>query len=243
MMLTQRSRFLMAGALGLALCAAPRMAAAYDEVAVDNGGVVSGRVWFPGEFPESESFKVPKDNDVCGIRKRDQTFLVDEASRGLRNAIVEMVGIGAGKALDLPQATLDQAECSYVPHVQLAEAGTKVVISNSDPILHNIHAWAGDKTLFNIAQPPIGKLKFKKDLTVTGPVRIVCDVHDWMAAYIYVVDHPYVAVTDAEGRYAIEGVPPGTYTVKVWHEGLGEVTREATVTAGETATVNLEIGK
>ncbi len=236
-------RLACAGSLAAMLLAGPGAAVAYEEATVENGGTVAGRIWFPGEHPESESFKVPKDNHVCGIRKRDQTFIVDGTSGGLKNAVIEIVGVSAGKPLALPGPTLDQAECTYVPHLQVAALGTQVVITNSDPILHNIHAWVGDKTLFNVAQPPVGKLQFRQDLAEVGPVRVVCDVHDWMAAYVYVVDHPYVAVTDAAGRFTIPDVPPGTYTLKVWHEGLGEVTREVTVTAGDTATEDFEIGK
>lgn len=243
MMPTPRLRILAVASLGLALVLPSYRAAAYEETAVTNGGTVAGRVWFPNEFPESESFKVPKDNHVCGIRKPDQEFIVDEASHGLQNVIIEILGITAGKPLALPDPTLDQQECTYLPHVQVAAAGSKVVIANADAVLHNIHAWAGDTTLFNIAQPPIGNVKFKKQLTETGPVRVVCDVHEWMAAYIYVVDHPYVAITDAEGRYTIPDVPPGSYKVKVWHEGLGEVIKDVTVTAGGSATVDLDIGK
>lgn len=231
------------GVLATLLVAGTPPATAYEETVVSNGGAITGRVWFADEYPESESFKIPKDNHVCGIRKPDHEFIVDEATKGLKNVVVEVRGVQAGRAMGLAEPVLGQKECSYVPHVQVAPVGSEVSITNSDPILHNIHAYGGERTLFNIAQPPVGNLEFRKALKDTGVVKVVCDVHDWMAAYIYVVDHPYVAVSDSTGAFSIPDLPPGTYELAAWHEALGEITKTVTVTAGATARADFEIGK
>jgi uncharacterized protein (DUF2141 family) len=113
-------------------------------------------------------------------------------------------------------------------------------ITNSDDVLHNVKTRGGTKTSFNIAQP-----KFKRKLTVDfkNPeiVQVECNVHGWMNAIVAVVDNPYTALTDASGSFKITDVPPGKYTVKVWHAKLGEQTKEVTVAAKEEVKVAFEL--
>jgi hypothetical protein len=104
--------------------------------------------------------------------------------------------------------------------------GETLTIMNSDPILHNVHTYdesAGSKSVFNIAQPirgqktPIKSTLFKKP----GLYSVTCDAgHPWMSAYIMVMDHPYYALTDANGNFIINNVPPGRYKLRLWHEGV-----------------------
>ena len=74
-------------------------------------------------------------------------------------------------------------------------------------------------------------------------VRVVCDVHSWMKAWIIVTEHPYYAITDQEGQFRLENVPEGNYRIKAWHEELGEQIREATVTTDQDATINFEFSQ
>jgi plastocyanin len=132
---------------------------------------------------------------------------------------------------------LDQKVCVYRPHVLVVPINKPVKILNSDGILHNIHTYGKKNPPKNMAQP-----KFKKELTETfaqpEAVPVKCDVHGWMSAWIVAVDHPYYAVTDASGKFTIEDVPAGTYTVEYWQEKLGTQTKQVTVAASGSATAD-----
>jgi hypothetical protein len=99
-------------------------------------------------------------------------------------------------------------------------------ISNSDPVLHNVHAHTCDsqrKTLFNIAQPLVGQRTpiAAEKLATPGFYALSCEAgHPWMSGYLVVADHAYYTVTGADGSFALDDVPPGKYTLRMWHEGV-----------------------
>lgn len=214
--------------------------------AASRGGSITGVVRFQDEYPSPEEIEVTQDQEVCGTSKLSQTFVVSPDSRGLKNVLVTVEGVAGGKPPSSPAstATIVQEGCVYKPHVQvmeLGDEGAQLIIRNQDGILHNIQASLGKRALFNSAQP--GMLKeLKKTLTRPGVVRLKCDVHDWMNAYIVLLkDQPYHSVTDEHGQFALDGVPAGSYTLRTWHEALGEMTKTVTVTDGETANVDFVI--
>ena len=105
--------------------------------------------------------------------------------------------------------------------------GQPIEIINSDPTLHNIHAMPKANSEFNTGQPMQG-MKTKHTFTAKEVmVPFKCDVHGWMNAYVGVLDHPYFAVTGEDGKFALKGLPPGTYTIEAWHEKLGAHDRRA----------------
>ena len=115
--------------------------------------------------------------------------------------------------------------------------GQPLEIVNSDPTLHNIHAMPKANQEFNNGQPIQG---MKMTHTFTAKEVMVpfkCDVHGWMNAYVGVLDHPYFAVTGADGTFKLKGLPPGTYTIEAWHEKLGATTQSVTLGAKETKEV------
>ena len=214
---------------------------AYEEVEVTDGGSLSGRVYFDSDYPEAETIRPTRDGDTCGIRIPSEEFVVDPDNRGLAGAIVQVIGVTEGKPFAKVKPQLTQLKCRYEPHVQVVRPGTRVKITNQDAILHNVHAYDGDKTLFNIAQPIQGQvtpLKLKK----AGMVRFACDVHNWMDAWVLVVDNPYFAVTDAAGRFSIDDLPPGDYEITMWHEVLGTSTKSASIAKNGTAELDFVIG-
>ena len=126
-------------------------AGTYREVAVDAGGTVAGRIYFESDFPRPERVQPDRDADVCGIRIRSEQFVVDEDSRGLANVIVSIEGISVGKPFSpAGDSALSQLECRYRPHVSVLRSDHELKITNQDPILHNVHAYLGDETLFNV---------------------------------------------------------------------------------------------
>jgi len=231
------------GVVAVALCIATA-AVGYQGGPVTAGGAIAGTVRFAGSPPPRGTLEVTKDVAVCGASAKLANDLVVGPDGGVANAVVRLREIAAGKPFADGQPTLDQRGCEYLPHVVLVPAGQPLTILNPDGILHNIRTVgsgpAGNPPL-NRAQP-----KFKTSMVQVFDrpefIRVACDVHRWMQAWIVVQDHPYYAVTDGQGRFDLASVPPGTYELVFWHEMLGEVTRPVTVNAGGRAVVDVTLG-
>jgi plastocyanin len=150
----------------------------------------------------------------------------------VENAFVYIKSGLGGRVFAVPSnpVTIDQKGCVYHPHVAAAQVDQPIEFVNSDPILHNVHGTPGDSSPWNFGMSIQGS---KRTVKVPKPdvmVDVRCDVHPWMHAYVGVVDHPYFAVTGADGRFTFADVPPGDYTIAAWHERFG--TRETNVTLG-----------
>lgn len=224
---------------GMLLVAVAGAGHAYEVVEVTNGGTISGKITFSGSPPPNPPLSITKDEDFCGASITADYILVG-GDGGLKNAVVAIEGIDKGKAYDKKGVVeFENKKCMFEPHVSTAVAGQKLGIVSRDPILHNTHLYHGPKerTLYNIAIPLEDKV-IKKPLRKPGKVTVKCDAHEWMLAYVYVTKHPYAAVSAADGSFTITDVPPGPYKVKIWHEKLGEITQDVTVSAGGTASLN-----
>jgi len=223
------------------LCTVARGAAAdYREIDVPNGGQITGVVLAAGEVPVLPPQPVFKQLDFCGSGLRDERLIVG-AGGALQGAVVHLADVQAGKPVARQQpVVLDNVKCAFVPHVASGSVGQTLEIRNADPFLHDAHAWLGTRTLFNVGILP-GHTS-RQPLAEAGLIHINCNVrHTWMHAYLFVADDPYVAVTGADGRFTLEGVPPGAYTLRVWHELLGGLERPVTVEPGKTATVDFAL--
>ena len=230
-----------ASAAGQPAAAAPAAAGGYTVAAVADGGTITGSVKFQGTPPAAEKIEVSKDPAVCGKEKVMEMVQVG-AGGGLKSTVVWLEGISKGKDWGtVGGGAVDQKECHYRPYIQIVRAGEQVNIKNSDPILHNIHAYYKDtETLFNLAQPIQG-MKTPKKLEKSGPVHLKCDVHSWMSAWVFVAAHPYYTVTKDDGSFSLDQVPAGSYKLMAWHAKYGEKTADVTVTAGGTATADFTV--
>jgi hypothetical protein len=133
---------------------------------------------------------------------------------------------------------LDNQRCAFAPHVQVAPLGSELLLKNSDPILHTVHARLGRETLFNVGLPKWRVVT--KRLDRAGVIRIDCDVlHTWMSAAIIVTDSPYFAVTDETGGFSFDAVPAGNYDIEIWHERLGVKTRRLSVTGNGAVSLDV----
>jgi len=125
----------------------------------------------------------------------------------------------------------------FRPRVQGVMTGQEVMMRNSDPLIHNVRSLSTKNRPFNIAQPagtPDRKKVFKAG---ENAIQIGCDFHPWMKAFIFVMEHPYFAVTDEKGQFRIEGLPAGEYTLAAWHEEFGE--KGMKITVGATASSDI----
>ncbi len=134
------------------------------------------------------------------------------------------------RAFELPEpgrASMDQRDQTFVPHVLAITVGSTVDFPNSDLTFHNVFSLSKTKA-FDLGRYSRGKSKAVR-FDRPGVVQVFCDIHSHMSAYILVFAHRYYALTDPSGRYAIDGVPPGVYTLAVWHEGEVRETRSVTI--------------
>ncbi len=216
-------------------------ASGYTAMDVPGGGSIKGTITYAGEIPAKQKLEITKDAEVCGKQPHFKEDLVVGSNKGLANVVVSLTNIMTGKDIAALGASfeLDQNGCAFKPHVTLVPASVELTILNSDGILHNIHTYSEKNPPINVAQPGFKKRMAQK-FDHPEVIRVACDVHNWMGAYIVVVDHPYFAVTDENGNFEMTNVPPGTYTVQYWQETLGKQTAEVTVTEGAAADASFQ---
>jgi plastocyanin len=207
--------------------------------AVPGGGKVTGRVTLTGLAPKLAPLPVTRDLKTCGSTKPDESLEVGQGG-GVKNAVLWIAeGPKPGK-IDKLKVTLDQKQCEFVPHVIAVPVGATLEIVNGDKLFHNVHAREGEKTVFNYAMP-VPNHVIPKPMKEPGLLHVTCDVHPWMRAWVDVLPTSAFAVTDEAGSYTISGLPPGKYTLRLWHERLGEKEQPVEITAGGAATVDIQL--
>lgn len=216
--------------LGTALCAIVSLPA------ISNAGTVTGTVVYEGRAPQMRPIPTAAD-PKCDAMHKDEPlrteFLVLGEGQTMANVLVHVKQGLPDAEYPVPEEefVLTQHGCMYAPHIVAMRAGQTLKVLNPDGILHNIHFLPKVNTEFNKSMPE-NRPEITHVFPKAEPVfEIKCDVHPWMAAFCALFDHPYFAVTNEAGEYAIEGVPAGDYTLEFWHEKLG--TREATITITE----------
>ena len=198
----------------------------YKIMAVSDGGTITGVVTYDGEVPDMKKLEITKDAAVCDVSdKYDESLVVSKEGKLVKNTIVYLMDITQGKNFDKEaKYELDQKECRFDPHVQLVPIATALTVLNSDKATHNVHIYGTTKnnTAINKQQTKNRKrMRLKAAKTAEGPVKVECDIHGWMSAWIAYIPHPYFAVTNEKGEFKLENVPPGTYKLGYWHETCG----------------------
>ena len=205
-------------------------------------GVIEGRVRLAGPAPANPIIRMgadPRCSQQYAGKRAVQEFVIRSADGGLVNAFVDLEGkLPAGKPGAEP-VTLDQRGCLYTPRVLGMQVGQTLQIKNSDSLLHNVHSLSTKGNAFNVSQPQAGMI-YKVPLKNPDVImRIKCDVHSWMIAYLGVEPHPYFATSGDHGAFRIAGVPAGRYAIRTWHERYGQLTQAVVVKAGQTSTVEI----
>lgn len=211
-------------------------------------GNVKGRlVWGGATAPTPKPLDVNKDTNVCGKGGPllDRDLVVDPKTKGVRWGLVYIVnpkGMNQ-EAVDAllkkhPKVELDQKYCEYVPFVIGLNEGQELLLKSSDAVNHNVHLNAFQNEAFNVILPPNGEMT-KKLVAERRPMTMTCDIHPWMKAYVMVYNHPFFAVTNADGSFEIDGVPAGAQKLVIWQPAVGYVTPGA----GSGMAVDVAAGK
>ena len=219
--------------------------------AADETGTLKGRIVFDGVAPELPP-KVAKganvkDAAVCAVKAIPNHALeVDRESKGVKNVFVYLERaprkLPAGYD-EVPTEPLvfDQKGCEFIPHALFVRAGRPVLLKSQDAAAHNVRFGGIRNRGINVVVPAGSTEGIEVDVTKQEPVPlpVACDFHPWMQGIWFVAEHPYVAVTGADGSFEIEGLPPGPHSFRVWHESAGFLDRglRVSVKAGETEDV------
>jgi plastocyanin len=213
-----------------------------------SAGDITGTVTLKGTPPkEKDITPVMEDANCSKMHTKVPTthFYVVGDKGELADVIVSLQGIsGKSTGASAPPVTLDQKGCEYVPSIFAVQTGQKVIVKNSDPVLHNVHTVPAEDSgnqVKNEAQLPNGP-----DLTFSFSkpenfLKFKCDVHQWMFSWVSVFDHPYFAVSAKDGTFKIANVPPGKYKLQAAHRKAGVVTQEIEVKDGEPAKVDFTL--
>ncbi len=196
-------------------------------------GALAGKITLSGLAPKLANLPVTREMKLCGTSKPDESLEVSDGG-GVKSAVVWLADVSLPADFKPGKEKLDQQQCIFLPHVVVAPLGATLEVMNSDKVLHNVRAQAGDVRLFNYAMPIPGHVVPTR-LTQPGTFKLSCDVHPWMRAWLVVLQTPAYAVSGADGTYKISDVPPGKHKVRIWHERLGERDAEIEIPPGGTA--------
>lgn len=206
-------------------------------------GTITGRVRLDGTAPTAEIIRLdgdPKCVSLAQGQERRTEYVVVGAENALQNVFVYVKDGLPPRLYPVPAkpVVLDQQGCRYMPRVLGLQVGQSLTLRNSDPLLHNVRAEAQVNQPFDLGTPIQGMEVTRTFSTREVMIPFNCNVHAWMNAYVGVLEHPYFAVTDENGRFSIPQMPAGTFTLEIWHERLGTQTQQVTVAPKDTKDIS-----
>ncbi|MBI1310298.1 hypothetical protein GC176_03245 [bacterium] len=229
---------------------------ATSNTATGGTGTLTGVVtltgsWTPLAVLFEKGDKTVKDADVCShdAIPNESVVVNAEAGNGVANVFVYLAKVPKG--VKVPDASaepveMDQKGCTFTPRSLVVQKGQTVLIKSSDAVQHNVHTFPSLSAPFNSICPPNEQngLKLVYEAAEREPISVKCDIHPWMQAWHLPLDHPYAAVTDAEGKFTIKDVPAGELSFRFWHEKAGFIEKSLSVTvkADETNELKIAIG-
>ena len=206
-----------------------------------NTGTIRGRIRLTGPAPGNAVIRMGRDPMCAKVnagKRVIQEAVMTSADGGLANVFVRLQGTFPQAPVPTQAVTIDQSGCAYRPRVIGVRVGQTLQIKNSDAFLHNVHSNSAHNNTFNVGQPVAGQVYQFKPKEEEVMLRIGCDVHSWMNAYVGVVNNPYFAVSSAGGNFEIDNVPAGMRTIQIWHERYGMLTKTVNIKAGAITTVD-----
>jgi len=179
---------------------------------------------FSGKIEQLKPYKTGKYKKACGSDIPNESMLID--NKGVRNSVISLHGKTLKKKSG--EYKLNQKQCQYEPHVIAIPVNSELKIHTSDPINHNIHTYSFENDPINIMFLP-GQDAYSQEMEEAEIIKVECDLHNWMRAWIIVTPNAYSTVSDSDGSFEIPDVPPGKYELTAWHETLGSITKNITV--------------
>ena len=241
---------------------------AYEIADVVKPGILKGKITFTGKVPAPRNFKVEKNPEICGETRPLKKVSVENGK--LQGVVLALEGITRGKAFEeksfqaaLPgegkfqyhagenlDLEVQAKHCNFGPFTGVVARNEPIHFSNHDSIKHTLHTYVRRgtkatilKTVHNQGIPAEGSITktfTKKKLPSHGVVAVTCDRHDFMENWLYVVENPYFAISDKQGNFHIDGIPPGQYSLVAWHPFLG--TQKQTLIISANQTVDIQFG-
>ena len=237
-------RFLAIAVILTAGCSKQRSESSASLPAVDSStaGSITGTVTLEGAPPVLKPIDMSQ-SSVCLQANPTPVVppVVVVGDHGALANVVVYVKTGLGKfRFDMPTAAaiLAQKNCMYEPHVMALRTGQPFAVENNDPTMHNVHPMPKHNRQWSNSQPA-GSAALKS--TFERPefaMPVLCNVHPWMRAFVFVFDHPYFAVTSQTGTFALSALPPGTYTIEAWHEHYPAQDQTVTLAPKESKTIS-----
>lgn len=230
--------------LTLTICISSRQvvrAGAPAAVAPGTGAAIRGVVKFEGALPKVKPISMAADPSCAKQHPAPVTAseVVTDSKGDLENVVVFIADGLGDQTFDPPKepAVISQKGCLYQPRVLAVQANQRIEVLNDDPTSHNIHPTPANNREWNKAELPGARVEesFARE-EIAIPVK--CNIHPWMRGYIAVLKNPYFAVTSQNGSFDLPNLPPGTYTIKAWHEKLGTSTQTITIGANQTKEIN-----
>ena len=203
-------------------------------------GVLEGYVRLAGEAtPTPTRVRNTTDPEACGPEHDLEDLVVSAENRGVQHVIATLLDVPSDRVpATTPQRLLiDNRDCRFIPHVAVARVGDTVVATNSDPILHNTHYYGPLRSNLALA---VEGMSVSRVFQRPGMVTVLCDVHGWMRAVIRVDEHPLHAVSSDLGFIRISGIPPGSYTLELWHETVGTWQVQVEIQPNQTTRLDFE---
>jgi hypothetical protein len=223
---------------------------AYDVINVTNGGALTGVIKVAGTPPSDETISIDSSKEFCGDTQKADKYIITDSK--VKNVVVWLDQINKGKKMTTGTYPIEINKCRISPLVGVAFTGGQFTFKNDDTILHTLQLKLGlnfqkelssrplknGATIINVALPK-SEMELKHAIAPyynISPERsyitIMSNTHTFMRGYVFVFDHPYASVSNASGAFSITDIPSGSYTLKIWHEGLGAMEKKITVKAG-----------
>lgn len=203
-------------------------------------GVLEGVVRLEGTPPPEREITPVRADRLCGalhtVPVMTRRYTVG-ADRGLPNVVVSLVALPEGVPFSpvTESPLMDQVGCMYEPLVTTVMTNQPFRVRNSDPLMHNVNAQAKVNKGFNFAQATQGQVNEKSFPLAESPIKLICNVHPWMSAYVHVFPHPFHTVTDRNGQWRFpQALPPGKYALRISHITAGTITVPVEITAAVT---------
>ena len=217
----------------------------------ENGqGTISGMVRLVGPPPSIPTVLPQMDFDMCGSVARPTQSLLLGSNQTVRNVIVYLAVYAQNNPSNGTNGAIivDQRDCEFVPRIQIARSGVPLILKNSDPILHVVRidlmsSTNGPRTLLRTATPYAGYEKLYQLANFHEPTLLQLtsgNGHEWMAAYIAIMPHPWAAITDENGRFTLHNVPAGAHKIYAWHEALGTLVHEVHLNGEGSTTADFQ---